>query len=392
MRYPLGVVLCVGVAWAAVGQAGGQAQSLSFADPAWDVSGPAVRVARGERGDELIVEDGEAARRDVKFEDGTVEFDVRLTRRRSFVFVGFRMVSDEEGEEVYLRPHKSALPDAIQYNSVRQGQGAWQLYHGPGRTAAAAFEFDTWTHVRLVVQGTQAAIFLDDHSTPALRVDHLARRPEEGFLMLRGYVPDGTPGTDPAARFANVRVRPGRVDYAFPPPVPRPVPDGQIIRRWAVSDALQSDGVVEGVLPATARSGARRFTVVDADADGLVELHQWRMVPGQARALAVAEVTVSSAEAQTVVFDLGFSDTATVFLNGRPVFHGQAGYSFDEPRRDGLIGFDQARLYLPLTPGQSVLSVVVGDVFGGWGLMGRFVGATGLEVHPSEPRNPREAQ
>jgi hypothetical protein len=40
-----------------------------------------------------------------------------------------------------------------------------------------------------------------------------------------------------------------------------------------------------------------------------------------------------------VAFDLGFSDVATVFVNGLQVFRGDASYSFDRPRREG-IGFD----------------------------------------------------
>jgi hypothetical protein len=64
------------------------------------------------------------------------------------------------------------------------------------------------------------------------------------------------------------------------------------------------------------------------------------------------------------------------------VFRGDASYSFDTPRREGLIGFDQARLYLPLVAGDNEVAVLVSDVFGGWGLMGRFVGAPGLTIDP----------
>ena len=41
--------------------------------------------------------------------------DVKVTRRRSFVYVTFRMEDEQEYEELYLRPHKSGLPDAVQY-------------------------------------------------------------------------------------------------------------------------------------------------------------------------------------------------------------------------------------------------------------------------------------
>ena len=95
----------------------------------------------------------------------------------------------------------------------------------------------------------------------------------------------------------------------------------------------------------------------------------------------MARIHVRAAEAGTYAFDLGFSDIATVFLNGRPLVRGNASYSFDAPRRDGVIGFDQARVYLPLAAGDNELSVLVSDTFGGWGVMGRFVdGASKLTV------------
>ena len=68
------------------------------------------------------------------------------------------------------------------------------------------------------------------------------------------------------------------------------------------------------------------------------------------------------------------------FVNGTPLFRGEASYSFDRPRREGLIGFDQARLYLPLKADDNELAVIVTDSFGGWGLMGRFVDEKGATV------------
>jgi hypothetical protein len=94
----------------------------------------------------------------------------------------------------------------------------------------------------------------------------------------------------------------------------------------------------------------------------------------------VARTTVRATRAGVYALDLGFSDIATVFLNGTPVFTGDASDSFDRPRREGLIGLDQARLHLALKEGENELAIVVSDSFGGWGLMARFVGAAGLTL------------
>ena len=63
-----------------------------------------------------------------------------------------------------------------------------------------------------------------------------------------------------------------------------------------------------------------------------------------------------------------------------PLWHGDAHYSFDTPRQEGVIHLGQASLFLPLARGDNEILVVVSDVFGGWGLMGRFPDAAGLQL------------
>ncbi len=111
-------------------------------DKGWDLEGEGTTVVKEDGRDVLQMTTGFAHVRDVKFLDGTIDFEVQVTRRRSFVYVNFRAQSDAEHEEFYLRPHKSELPDAVQYAPVWQGRSAWQLYHGPGGTAAIAFQPD----------------------------------------------------------------------------------------------------------------------------------------------------------------------------------------------------------------------------------------------------------
>ena len=48
-------------------------------------------------------------------------------------------------------------------------------------------------------------------------------------------------------------------------------------------------------------------------------------------------------------------DEVTVFLNGAPLFTADDSYLFDLPRREGLIGLDQATVYLPLRRGDNEL-------------------------------------
>lgn len=361
-------------------QSAGAPLQLPFADGKWDLRGGATAVTKHEGRDVLQVETGFGFRRDISLQDGTIDFDVQLTDRRSFVYVYFRAETDGEREEFYLRPHKSGLPDAVQYAPVWQGRSAWQLYHGPGATAAPAFRHGKWSRVRVVVHGRRAALFIDDMAAPVIVVPRLAREPRAGYIALGGFLPQGVQGSGPIARFANVVITPGLVPYDFASAgaPAATVPDGAVVRAWAVSDAFAADAS-DGTARLPDIAGA--FRVVEAETSGLVPLHRHiRMPQGISNAAAVARVTVRADAASTRAFDLGFSDIATVFVNGTPVFRGDGSYSFDRPRREGLIGFDNARLYLPLRAGENEIAVVVSDSFGGWGIMGRFADASGLTI------------
>jgi hypothetical protein len=364
----------------------------------WELQGPSVKLERFDGRDVLSVENGLAYERGVRLQDGTIDFDLQVTRRRSFVYLMFRMADDRNYEEIYLRPHKSSLPDAIQYAPVYQGASAWQLYHGPGATAAVTFEPGAWTHVRLVLQGDRAAVFVGDLEKPALVVPGLARPTAAGYLALRAFTPPGS-GTGPVARYANVSVEPGvssfdfssgkrdgAPDQAAPAAWARPLPEPGSVRAWSVSRAfaVPKDVPVPALPPAELLGDFQR---IEAEPSGLVVLHRYVKLPStdSREAAAVARVRVRAATADLRRLDLGFSDVATVFLNGRPLFRGDAHYSFDNPRQDGLIHYGQAAVYLPLEKGDNELAILVSDSFGGWGLMGRFADPSGLELTAPAP-------
>ena len=353
-----------------------QAQTISVNDGGWDISGDhAVEVHQGRQA--LRLDRARAYRRDVRFQDGTIELDVALTGRRSFVYVQFRMQSDGECEEFYLRPHKSELPDAVQYTPVYRRRSNWQLYHGPGSTAAAALPADQWVRVRVVISGRRAAVFVGDVDEPQLIVPRLAREPRPGYLALRGFVPRGSSG--PAAHFANLRLLPGHVAFDFKDAEPEPPAPG-VVRRWEVSPSFApADGAVREI-PASALA-AEGWSSLDAEPSGLLVLGRFRDVPeGARRWAALARLRLTAAEAGPRRFDLGFSDEVSVFLNGTLLFSADDSYSFDAPRRQGLITPDQASVYLPLKKGDNELVLAVTDRFGGWGLMARFESLGGIEI------------
>jgi len=356
--------------------------ALPLTDPAWSFE-PAARVKVAEHlgRPALVMGIGRALRRDIKFADGTVEFDLAVTGGRAFAYLQFRMQSDSDYEEVYFRPHKNGLPDAVQYAPVHQGLSAWQFYHGPGGTAPAEFVRDGWTHIRIVIAGASVAVFVGNVTEPQLVVARMARPRAEGYIALRNSNP---PGIDPvrhASAFANLVIRPGVAEYDFSKAQTATAPPG-VITRWEVSRTFVPDsGPVRSVADSILKSA--QWRTLNADPGGLLNLAVHLTVPDSARRWgAVARLTLTADRDRTVLLRLGFSDLVTVFLNGRALFSGDQRYLFDNPRQEGVIGFHQATIYLQLQPGPNEVMLAVTDGFGGWGLMGGLEDAAGVRVSP----------
>ena len=205
----------------------------------------------------------------MKLQDGTIEMDVQVTRRRSFVYITFRMQDDKEYEDFYMRPHKSGLPDALQYAPVHQGQSAWQLYHGPGATTAVEFQPGAWTRLRLVVQGSRAAVFLGAGDRPAM-VARLAREPRAGYIALRAFLLPDTPGR---ARSRRERLRAAERRAVRLHDDRRGGPGHPAGRGPPVGGVRGDPAVRHTARGAASAEALGRMQVVDAWPTGLVELH-----------------------------------------------------------------------------------------------------------------------
>ncbi len=348
-----------------------QVRQLSF-DSGWDYSAAETRAVGPFLGREALrLRNGVAVRRDLSFQDGTIDFDMAVTGHRSFVYIQFRQVAEGENEEIYFRPHKTNLSDAIQYAPVFRGQSAWQLYHGPGNTARVPLPRNEWIHVRVVMQGQRAALYVGDTTRPAMVVPRLARDAAAGAIAFRAFTPaGGAPEGVFVGAFSNVVVRPGVVPAGFPAAPERPRPAG-VVASWQLSPAFVP---VEGrpVAPSDSLlAGRASWPMRPVDEEGRLVLDRYLGRPGQdARAAAVLRLVVSAERDTVRRLDLGFSDEYLLLVNGRPVAGGNAAYSFDNPRQDGVLTPRQASVYLPLQRGENEVLIVLHDVFGGWGLIG----------------------
>jgi hypothetical protein len=84
----------------------------------WDLQGQA-KAAEYQGRKCLFLDGGEAMLKGLEMRDGVIDVDVATPASRGFFGIQFRIASDGANAEwVYLRQHKSGLPDALQYTPV----------------------------------------------------------------------------------------------------------------------------------------------------------------------------------------------------------------------------------------------------------------------------------
>jgi hypothetical protein len=338
---------------------------IGFDASGWSIEAEEVRRETHLGRAALFLRNGRATLTDLKLTDCVLEVDVALGQERSFTGVTWRVASGDDLECFFLRPHQAGNPDATQYTPVFNGVFGWQLYHGDRYTVPLAIPFGEWLRVRVVVTGRVAEIFVGSLDRPALVIDDLKRPAADGAI---GLLTNEAPAW--FSRFAFAELTPAPVEERTAEPARGVVP------AWSVSDAFAEADVAESVqLPPGALAG-RSWTTLTAEPDGLCDLARANGLR-DGRNTVFARVTVATAAASIRGLDLGFSDRARVWLNGRLLFLGADEYRSRDYRFLGSIGWWDA-LYLPLEAGENELVVAVSEDFGGWGVQARFPDAAGL--------------
>jgi sugar lactone lactonase YvrE len=315
---------------------------------------------------------GSAFLKDVRLQNGIIEVDIATTARtRSYPGLLFRVQDAGNYERVYIRPHRSPFyDDVLQYGPVFNGVDSWQLYNGPGLTAGLEVLPERWNHLKIMVAGSQAQVFWNESPDPALIIDDLARGESAGTIGLVGP-------TDGTAFFSNLRYE--AIDgLRLPPPAPREAMPG-LISVWEISEPFGAIGVDFTKYPDETVAAAT-WKAVAADPRGMVDVS--RYYPRQSRAgdCILARTTLAAESDSLLHVNFGYSDIITVFLNGRPLYSGNAIYQSRDRSFLGIVGYYDD-LFLPLKKGDNELLLLVGETMGGWG----FCFRRGDEVflHPS---------
>jgi hypothetical protein len=342
-----------------------------FDSAAWNISAAESRVETYRGRSALMLRDGAAWLRGSHFQNGTIEFDIAFSEALGFPGIAFRAATHGDYELFYLRENLSGQPHATQYTPVLHGLYAWQIYAGPAWEATARWAYDRWMHVKLVVSGARAELYVDGDS--AVQVIPRLRGPqgagEVGFLVAPG-----------AARFANLVVRPDRAPpLAGASPAMRDSTPATIVRTWRVS-APFAESLMTGIADLAAVPGFTMWTTLDTEERGIANLARLAG-NGSGRNTVVAAITITSDRARNVPVRFGFSDRVRVFLNGRMLYAGNDGFGSHDPDFLGIVGlFDE--LALPLKRGPNELWFAVSETFGGWAITADLPDRDGIAVHP----------
>jgi len=123
-----------------------------------------------------------------EFNEGTIEFDAKGKSeppQGSFIGVMFRTVDEATYDAVYFRPfnfratNETSKSHAVQY--VSSPEWSWERLRAEKtgqyeKPLEPAPDGDLWFHTRIVLEGRQVSVFVNNAAEPALQVTELNER------------------------------------------------------------------------------------------------------------------------------------------------------------------------------------------------------------------------
>jgi hypothetical protein len=370
----LAAMLCPALTWAQTTET----LSIPADSPRWDLQGE-VKVAEYLGRKCLRLDGGAAVIKDFQMRDGVIDVDVATPAKRGFFGFDIRIDKDSANyEEIYLRQHQSGYPDAMQYTPVLSTGRNWQLYNGPGFTAAVDIPRAEWFHLRLVVTGAQAKLYVKDMEKPALDMTDLKSGVQQGEVAL--FVLTGE------TYYSNFQVR-TTADAPWQRHLPAMAPN--TLTNWSISPAY--DALARNLERPLTReeSEAIQWQDVQAEPPGMVVLQRYRQAPHPhvtfqsdfstrlqpqpGTKMLYARTKITSDRDEIRKLELGYSDEVTVFLNGQILYRGRSAQAFRDPRFLGIVSPENDAVYLPLKKGDNELVLAISELGGVWGFICRLV-------------------
>ncbi len=350
-----------------------QGPIISFDSDRWEITGEyKIEEHLGQKSLRLKP-GGFATIKESEFTDGIIEFDVAFPETRGFAGVVWRLVDSENYEEFYMRAHQSGNPDANQYTPVFNGSPAWQLYwSGAGFGAPIQYPFDKWMHVKIVVSGRQAEMYLKDMGQPAVSVE-LLRDIKTGKV---GVKVSGEPNSPVHTHFANFSFINASMPLKGTPKNITTAKKGTILS-WSVSDLIQEKSLA-GKTSLMEEDKNLTWKTFSTERSGVANFSRLYKKDRQNNTV-YARVLITSDKEQVRKLQFGYSDRIKIFFNDQLLYSGNNMYGSRDYRYLGSIGYFD-NVYLPLKRGENELWMAVSESFGGWGVQAMFENMEGISV------------
>ncbi len=344
---------------------------IKFDTALWTIEAEAYIIEPHEGYDAIYLKSGYIVPKNVKFLNGTIEYDIYLKNERGFPGLNFRQVDEDNTEQFYIRPHQSGNPDANQVMPISGGLAAWQLYFGPKYSFPYKYAYDRWTHVKIKVLDDKAQIFLDYSEEPQLSW-YLTKDPLAGALLFTG-------GEISGLYLANIQVDTNSPTINdFEPIERKAIPD--LIPEWSISEKFEESEVQDPDGLSDLINGKKWLGELTVDEGTAVNIS--KMVtryddkPGNT---VLAKVVINSNKDQKKLFHFGYSDRVIAILNGQPVYVGNNKFRSRDYRYLGTVGLFDA-IYLDLKEGDNELVFAVSEDFGGWLITGKFEDQSDIKI------------
>ena len=347
-------------------------QTVPFDSNRWEIEAKESRVEEYLGRQSLFLKGGLALVKDSKFLNGVIEFDIAFSTERNFVGTIWRVSDKKNYEEFYFRPHQSGNPDANQYTPVFNGLAGWQLYYGEDFAAPVRYRFNEWMHIKVVVAGKQAEVYIMDMETPALFIPELKREPATGQVGLSAG--NFAPAHYSNFSFAAASGAPELKGKAKPP---QPAPKG-LVTAWSVSSGFSEKNLQGKFQLAESDKAGLTWQKLQCETTGIANLARLVAIAEQSNT-TFARLVINSEREQIKEIKFGFSDRARVYLNDRLLYAGSDGFVSRDYRFLGTVGLWDA-VYLPLRQGKNELWLAVSENFGGWGVIAAIEDMNGIQI------------
>jgi hypothetical protein len=172
---------------------------------------------------------GFALVRDLELQNGTIDADLSFDKDGYFIGLAFRVRSEDNYELFFFRNGSAGTNQAIQYTPGFLGANAWQIYNLPHYAGAGDFPSEQWFHVRIVVAGTVAKLYLNNAAEPSLAVSDLKQGYSTGSIGLWGQQGGGY--------FSNITYTPDKTAYR--PEIKQDFPAGTLTD-WELSEMFDA--------------------------------------------------------------------------------------------------------------------------------------------------------